>query len=512
MKTMILYIVYVAWIALFMNDVSVCAGCSHRPTIIVSPSDGSQNFDDADRIGGFDEIDKIVKIEVYVVDALFRNAISKIDTTYLRTDGQTTVQSHGNGGRIAGTVEFDNGQYLSKIELLVGVYVEHIRLCRTDGVCFGPYGFHENVTPNRILYKQRCVIKALLGKSGDVVDRIRVYYESDKIYNAELGEIVYETITPPTVISDVSFLSPEAVAVVDNFGSSVERSSLSVMFAETVSTYETTVITKSKQLYSTISFTKRPDFLVQLEIDDVSTTFTMGTSFSPTLSEWNTKVLRTLFTRNYTVTAPPFSLVTGEVYYRQIKYAYDWTTTIQCYYTFDPDNIVSGGTLEGHMYGTQAFPNSYVKLTEQFPLGKPPVVPLQPLSTAPTHKKQTISQIPSIRTPSLSPSFIPFPAPSIIPSLYIARSPTGSPSIEPKADEGKKPTLMSKSTKTPVEKPIIEPTTKDVSPFEVSPTGQPHRDGMKEEKDDNLGLASFGVTFSFIVLSTFGVLSFLIFL
>ena len=146
----------------------VRAGCSHLPSVSVSPPDGDiTSFDDADQVGGLHLIDKITQIDIYRIDALFRNVVSKIVITYLRTDGEKVILSHGKGGNLAGQVTFEDGQYLSAFEMFVDQYVQHVRICRTDGICFGPFGYNEDAAPNRILYKQRSVIKALLGQSGD---------------------------------------------------------------------------------------------------------------------------------------------------------------------------------------------------------------------------------------------------------------------------------------------------------------------------------------------------------
>ena len=380
----------------------VHAGCSHLPSVSVSPPDGDiTSFDDADQVGGLHQIDKITQVDVYRVDALFRNVVSKIVITYLRTDGESVILSHGKGGNLAGQVTFDEGQYLSAIEMFVDQYVQHMRLCRTDGICFGPFGYNTDAAPNRILYKQRSVIKALLGRSGNVVDKVRVYYETDRMYKAEIGEVVYQNITIPTIISDLSFESPKAKVTVDNLGSSVDQSS-TVSFEETVSTYETTIVTKTKQLFGTVSLTKEPGFLVQLGVADLSATFTVGASFSVTLSESNTKEINTAITREYTVVAPPFAVVTGQVYWRQIKYAYDWNAPVQCYFTFEPQTAFRGGTIEGNMYGTQAFPHSYVKFTQTFTTTPPLPVPMSSPMTPPTKNSSNITEVEPTASPSLT--------------------------------------------------------------------------------------------------------------
>ena len=406
------------------------AGCSHLPSVSVSPPDGDvTSFDDADQVGGLHQIDKITQIDVYRVDALFRNVISKIVITYLRTDGELVILSHGKGGELAGQVTFEDGQYLSAIELFVEEFVQHIRLCRTDGICFGPFGYNQDAAPNRVLYKQRSVIKAILGQSGNVVDKIRAYYETDMMYKAEIGEIIYQNITVPTIISDLSFESPKAKVTVDNLGSSVDQS-LTVSFEESVTTYETTIVTKTKQLFGSVSLTKDPGFLVQLGVADLAASFTVGTSFSLTLSEANTKEMKTAITREYTVVAPPFSVVTGQVYWRQIKYAYDWNAPVQCRFTFEPQTAFRGGTIEGNMYGTQAFPHSYVKFTQAFPATN--TSPMMAPSTVPLLSPSTMPVDAPVEAPTSSPVFtpptsIPVRPPRIPPTVAPMASPVGIP-------------------------------------------------------------------------------------
>ena len=414
------------------------AGCSHLPSVSVSPPDGDvTSFDDADQVGGLHMIDKITQIEVYSVDALFRNVISKVVITYLRTDGEKVILSHGNGGDLAGQVTFDEGQYLSAIEMFVDQYVQHVNICRTDGICFGPFGFNEDTAPNRILFKQRSVIKALLGQSGNVVDKIRVYYETDKMYKAEIGEVIYQNITVPTIISDLSFQSPKAKVTVDNLGSSVEQSS-TVVFEETVSTYETTIVTKTKQLFGAVSLATGPGFLVQLGVADLSATFTVGASFSTSLSESNTKEMKSTITREYTVVAPPFAVVTGQVYWRQIKYAYNWNAPVQCHFTFEPQTAFRGGMIEGNMFGTQAFPHSYVKFTQAFtttpPMTAPTIAPMMNSTQMPVDvpiEERTVS--PVLTPPTSFPARPPRPvaSPLKIPQIGVTMSPFSAPPVTP---------------------------------------------------------------------------------
>ena len=480
------------------------AGCSHLPSVSVSPEDGDvTSFDDADQVGGLHLIDKITQIDVYRIDALFRNVISKIGITYLRTDGEKVIISHGKGGDLAGQVTFDEGQYLSAIEMFVDQYVQHLKVCRTDGICFGPFGFNQDAAPNRILYKQRSVIKALLGQSGNVVDKIRVYYETDKMYKAEIGEVVYQNITIPTIISDLSFESPKAKVTVDNLGSSIEQSS-TVAFEETVSTYETTIVTKTKQLFGAVSLTTEPGFLVQLGVADLSASFTVGASFSSTLSESNTMEMKTAITREYTVVAPPFSIVTGQVYWRQIKYAYDWNAPVQCRFTFEPQTAFRGGTIEGNMFGTQAFPHSYVKFTQAFtpttPLSSPPTAPMMqstkkpfnvltseptvspvaaPLSSLPVRSPETQLSVapiaPPMRTPQIAATLSPISTSPVSPPFEVIVPVNGLPSSLPTVSPTSVPTKVFGSASgfphlSPTNAPISE---SPIYPLPKSPVSPP---------------------------------------
>lgn len=438
------------------------AGCSHLPSVSVSPIDGDvTSFDDADQVGGLHLIDKITQIDVYSIDALFRNVISKVVITYLRTDGETVILSHGKGGNLAGQVTFDEGQYLSAIEMLVDQYVQHVNICRTDGICFGPFGYNLDTAPNRILYKQRSVIKALLGQSGNVVDKIRVYYETDKMYKAEIGEVVYQNITVPTIISDLSFESPKAKVTVDNLGSSVEQSS-TVAFEETVSTYETTIVTKTKQLFGAVSLAAEPGFLVQLGVGDLSASFTVGASFSVTLAESNTKEMKTAITREYTVVAPPFSVVTGQVYWRQIKYAYDWNAPVQCHFTFEPQTAFRGGTIEGNMYGTQAFPHSYVKFTQAFtttpPLTAPTTAPMMYSTNMPLDIPIGVS--PVLTAPTSYPARPPRPQSTVAPIATPVKIPQIAVTMSPLSTSPVMPPFEVPATASPLSLPTVSPTMK----------------------------------------------------
>jgi hypothetical protein len=521
---------FLVFITLWNSSTPFVMACEDVvPSITTSPPDGLITFNDVDRIGGLDEMDKILQIEVFANDGLLQ-FISQIQTTYLRTDGQTAVISNGDEGTLVGKVEFDPGQYLTQVELSAGLFVEHIRFCRTDGSCLGPFGFQTEKAPNRILFKQRSVIKAFIGKAGNLLDRLGVYYETDKIYKTELGKITYHNITTPAIVSDLAFESPKAKVTVDNQGSSVAQST-TVSFTETVYTSETTVVTKAMQIFGSISLVITPGLLYEATVADVSASFTLGTSFSSELSESNTREFQTAISSEYNVNAPPYSLVTGQAYWRQIKYSYHWEAPVQCFFNFDPNNAVSGGTIEGDLYGSQAFPQSYVKFSQTattVPPQKPEVVPpvLPPVSPP------VVDTMPPVLPPvadTIQPLSPPIPkvrtaSPTIAPTKGSeeAKLPTAAPTQKKKSAATKMPSPAPSpfvlthmpspapsylvSTDLPSSSPLASTDMPSSPPFS-GPDG-----GKLGEKDNNLGVASgsssmgFMLSWMVVVLPAFAVL------
>jgi Jacalin-like lectin domain len=518
MKTQLFLSLTCLWSSFPPNRLPFVIACEDVvPSVTTSPPDGLITFNDVDRIGGLDEMDKILQIEVFANDGLLQ-FISQIQTTYLRTDGQTAVISNGNKGTLVGKVEFDPGQYLSQVELSVGLCVEHIRFCRTDGSCLGPFGYHTEKAPNRILYKPRSVIKAFLGQAGKLIDRLGVYFETDKIFKTELGKLSYQNISTPAIVSDLTFESPKAKVTVDNQGSSVEQST-TVSFTETVSTSETTVVTKSKQVFGSISLSATPGLLYEATVADVSASFTLGTSFSVELSESNTREFQTVISSEYKVNAPPYSLVTGQAYWRQIKYSYHWEAPVHCFFNFDPSNAVSGGTIEGDLYGSQAFPQSYVKFTQTVttaspqatgvpppvlpPLVSPPVADTMPPVSPPIPKVRTAS--PSVAPTEKIETLLPTAAPTKKKKAVTTKMPSPAPSPFVLTDMPSPAPTASVATDVPSSPPLASTDMPSSPPFPGPGNGK------SGEKDDNLGIASgsfamgCSACWTIVVVPAFGV-------
>jgi hypothetical protein len=138
-------------------------GCDVEVT--TSMSGNYATPDDAIRAEGLDRIDKIEKIQIYAGSYFFNTVVTKIVVTYRMKVGEPKTIERGNGGSLVGTVFIGEGVYLTRINMLVGKYVDYVELCLSDEECFGPWGGKTDLSFNQFLLEDRSVIKgeSLLG-------------------------------------------------------------------------------------------------------------------------------------------------------------------------------------------------------------------------------------------------------------------------------------------------------------------------------------------------------------
>jgi hypothetical protein len=134
---------------------------------VVKGQDGTDGCDVevTTRAEGLDRIDKIEKIQIYAGSYFFNTVVTKIVVTYRMKVGEPKTIERGNGGSLVGTVFIGEGVYLTRINMLVGKYVDYVELCLSDEECFGPWGGKTDLSFNQFLLEDRSVIKgeSLLG-------------------------------------------------------------------------------------------------------------------------------------------------------------------------------------------------------------------------------------------------------------------------------------------------------------------------------------------------------------
>jgi hypothetical protein len=185
----------------------------YYPKSPVKP-EGETNFDHLLFVGytALDEsnIDKITQIQIFTTVACVTNndcsqptkTVLSLVFTYLLLNGETKSITNGaytEDGRVPDhIVNIQSDVFIYGIELLTETWVTHLKICTTDGECFGPFGSSLEVEPNVIFsYDNNAtvgcvggtnttttttsdgmmVIKAFYGFSGSWVDRLGVYYE-----------------------------------------------------------------------------------------------------------------------------------------------------------------------------------------------------------------------------------------------------------------------------------------------------------------------------------------------
>ena len=135
--------------------------CSIQPTTTRSSNYDNAGNDDSirDPILELDNIDKITRIKVFAGDYFFNFVVSKLEVTYKLEDGTEATLSRGNGGTLQGTMDFEDGVYLTDISMQVGAYVDYVKLCASSGECKGPWGGKRDSSPNQRLFKEKSTIK-----------------------------------------------------------------------------------------------------------------------------------------------------------------------------------------------------------------------------------------------------------------------------------------------------------------------------------------------------------------
>jgi hypothetical protein len=430
----------------------------HETNNFVAPSHLQVNlFNDADHFGGVDAIEKILQIEVFRGNVSYHSnpIVAQIKTTYLLKNGQIRSVANGKGGVLVGVVRFDDGQYLTSVKLNAGdVFLDHIRFCRSGDTeeCFGPYGGAVDSPPNYVLSKEQSVIVSLLGHAADVVNRIRVYYETGKVHRISIDILSasFQQITAPAIASDLDFHSTKSKLTFDNLGQSKAQSS-EILFQETVTTFESSEVF-NQPLYSNVAISSSTNEIQVFYQDEsiaggVVNNFSIGSSFpkllsSLTNSSFYAQQLQQTISSQYVITVLPNTVITAKVYWRKLMYSYYWKIPVLCYYAANPTVAIvdiESNWMEGTIFGSQAFPESYLSLTSTKPEDDIVDIPTRSPSSIAyalvrneknAHSANWTSEAPS-DSPLLLPSEVPSDFPSDMPPILPPPSPSNSPSDTP---------------------------------------------------------------------------------
>ena len=129
---------------------------------------GSSSRDPVAEMGGLQNIDKIISIEVDSAHNLFfctdNRVIGKIATTYRLNDGSTRRVVYGDGGHCGANlpaINIPEGVYLTKISGFDGGYLDWVQFHMSDGSVFKPYTSSAFPGTNFEYSADKAVIKAV---------------------------------------------------------------------------------------------------------------------------------------------------------------------------------------------------------------------------------------------------------------------------------------------------------------------------------------------------------------
>lgn len=231
----------------------------------------------------------------------------------------------------------------------VGDNIDYIKLCRNDGICFGPYGGKTTEAPDAChrLQRNRSVIRAFAGKDGRVMDRLLAYYDMDRLYQiVKQGDFTYRVkqIVPDsregtstdsscTIINDSSSLLP-----------GVEKE-LTMKDIDT----ETTTVSSIRQIKVSggLSF--------EISVPRLDASLGIGASYlrSTTTATSNTFVYTQEITyrlKTTTSDVEPGKSITLTMSTERLQYEVDFSGPVECYYAHDSGRAIQGiftGTISG---------------------------------------------------------------------------------------------------------------------------------------------------------------------
>eukprot|EP00529_Nitzschia_sp_RCC80_P021111 CAMPEP_0113474544 /NCGR_PEP_ID=MMETSP0014_2-20120614/18643_1 /TAXON_ID=2857 /ORGANISM="Nitzschia sp." /LENGTH=411 /DNA_ID=CAMNT_0000367403 /DNA_START=364 /DNA_END=1595 /DNA_ORIENTATION=- /assembly_acc=CAM_ASM_000159 len=353
MKLVVQYVI--AALCLCMSPSMAATDCRAQRSTVEAAGDGSVTFNDMDPLGGANNIDKIVEIEVFAGNFALNFVVSKLCTTYRTVDGNTQSVCNGNGGTSQGRVVIPDGAYLERVETLVGKYVDWVSFTLTNGDKFGPWGGKTGIGANGNYSNGEGVVLAFYGKDGSVMDRIIPIFRVNEMHSVQLKNIDYSEVFAPRV-NDFNFDSPDMVRRNDNRLGSVERTTF-LELTTTKEATETTTVTESQEFSIGLEITASTGYDVGFSSGDIETSFSIGGAF--TASKENPTTISETVTIGDTieVKAPAGVMVIAELFVRTVDFEYEWEGPAVCTYTYAPTTEIvdEQATFSGKTFGSRPF-------------------------------------------------------------------------------------------------------------------------------------------------------------
>jgi hypothetical protein len=342
-----------------------------------------ERFNDSRFLGGNGKIDKIEKIEVYAGKYFTKFVISQLKITYKMIDGSTETLTHGRGGKPIGTYELFEGQYLKTVQLRTGDHLDWIQFCRASDMCSPRFGGNTSSGPNGIISASDGVVHSFFGQDGAVIDRLGAYIEHNRLYKVVKEAPIFTESAPPHVIRDLPFSDPDATITVDalNLSSPV----IATLFvAETLETTETTTVTAGQTFSVASSVATNVEIPLKVVDASVESTFSVGSSWTTEEVKGESYTFAKTIVKEFAFSVQPGTRVQATLFYKKVRYAYDFEGRVSCFYTFDKDRKFDGANEKGTTIGEQVFSEPYPVFSEERSSRSPAKSPTKAPTAAPT--------------------------------------------------------------------------------------------------------------------------------
>lgn len=371
---------------------SVRGNCSR--SVSYSRDESGADKDNVQQLG--DDISKIDKItKVVMRTGNFgpacppfgcNHVIRQMEVTYRMTDGTPRVLRFGKNIDIRDvvTVNVPENEAITSVKIKSGVYLDDVTICLSGGSCKRAGG---GGAATKTFSKSRSVIKAFFYKSGEVVDRLGVHYETNKIIRLESKDPNYSP-TKEVTLDDV--FAPENLYINDN---SDGTSAQTVIFKTSteVTTSETTTVSTTFGGSVSLSLTASAGVDLKVFSAGIETTYEAGASWSTTNEEARSFSETKKRGLDVPLMALPGSIEQVETYYTQASYEYSWTAPVTCYYSYAPGTAVSGDDITGTTQGVYGIPTIRTQFStvQEAPVAAPVAAPVTAPATTPSGDSPT---------------------------------------------------------------------------------------------------------------------------
>eukprot|EP00538_Stauroneis_constricta_P004871 CAMPEP_0119570904 /NCGR_PEP_ID=MMETSP1352-20130426/43850_1 /TAXON_ID=265584 /ORGANISM="Stauroneis constricta, Strain CCMP1120" /LENGTH=462 /DNA_ID=CAMNT_0007620581 /DNA_START=511 /DNA_END=1899 /DNA_ORIENTATION=- len=333
----------------------------------IRPPGYAVTFDDATELG-LENIHKIVRIQLKFRKYQGFVILSEMSVWYLlQRTGLVTMVQHGAGGSVGLDLTLKDDEFITRMEVHTGKYIDNVMICLNTGACTHRAGSQNQ--QNRYVFDDRSsggVIGAFYGRTGDIVDSIGVHYYRNKLVALNVHAMEYNAAHDPLVKTRQLMGRPSAIMVLDNTGGERDQTT-SMSFEETLETFEVATNSKTVQTNITIGVYAKVSVLFGVGIGTAGFEFEFGRSVTDSFTETKSKRYTYTMTQDFPLVAAPGTRVTAIAYIDKIEYKYTWDAEVSCLYAnhrpsdgSDNEWYPVPDEMYGDVDGVQLFPSSYV--------------------------------------------------------------------------------------------------------------------------------------------------------